>query len=197
MKKFIILTLVGLMTFTGFSFADDTVEKTRVERPTQSQEERMATYRDKMTQIVETYSPELLDDFSLLWDQHDAIHLNLTALKDVHLASKQAERDEFKTEMKVLIQNKEVTREEVKLNFEEMKSNSLANREEIKGELESLKASYGISKDNFKALNDALKSMIAAEDSPAVQNQLNTILMYVENHLAFDLAKYDFLLNQE
>lgn len=191
MKK-LLLTVVGLMAFSGFSFADDTEVNPRGERVVQEERDKIE-YKEKMTDVLENFAPELLEAYNGLWADHEAIHVQLTVLKENTIAEKKIEKDTFKEEMKALIQAEEMTREDAKVIFEEIKATNLANREALKIEIETLKASYGLSKDNFKALNQTLRTLVEEGNAVAINGHLNTMLDYLSNHVAFDFAKYDFL----
>lgn len=194
MKKILLLTLIGMMAFAGFTFADDT-DTTERERPVQEQREK-GDYEERILETVTTYAPELLDQYLYIQEQHEAIHVDLEALKEVHKAEKEAMRADFKAEMKALIESGELTREEAKVLFEEAKAEFILNKEALRAEIEALKASYGLSKDNFKALNESLKSLVELEDSAAINAHLYEMIAYYEAHVTFDVAKYNLLLNK-
>lgn len=182
-----------MMAFTGFTFADEV--EVPEERPLQ-EERQKENRQERLTETIRTYAPELLSAYTVLWDQHNAIHVDLEALKENFKADKAAEREAFKAEMKALIEAEEITREEVKVIVEGIKAENQENKALLRAEIEALKDSYGLSKDNHKALFEALKALVEVEDAAGINNQLVLILDYLDNHVAFDIAKYAVLANQ-
>lgn len=191
MKKVIILSLVAMLAFTGFTFADE------IDSPPQRQErEKTGDFKSNLTEVLVTYNPDLLVNFNNLWANHDAIHLDLELLKDNHKAAMKAQKEALRAEMKALIEAETLTKEEAKLVFEEEKTLNQEAKALVRAEIDALKVTYGVDKDQMKALVQVLKTAVEAEDAGQVNQSLLAIYSRFENHIAFDQAKYTLLVNR-
>lgn len=206
MKKGIVLTLiVSLIAFSSINaltFADTSIANTRdlriqerINRLEQSERlekgERQEIWRTNLTEVITTYAPELLADYTASWADHDAIHADLQNIRTTAQANNQLELDAIKAKVTA----KEITlaqaRELLKAHYESNKS----NREAIFAEIETLKAVYGQDPEVVKATLDTLKSAIDNQETDTIVNSLYTLLEMLEKHIQFDQMKLD-LVNQ-
>jgi len=195
MKKLLVLALVGMMTFTGFTFADEPQVEPETERPAQEQRDKKEA-KGSLSDLVKEYAPELFGEFTSLESRHDAIHNQLENLKERVKAEALEKRQAFKEEIKAALEAEEITKEEVRVIIEGKKAELLAEREATKAQIEALKAAYGLGEGQFQALREGLKAYMQAEDAAGINSQLHAIVNHLSNHVDFDYAKYDLLLNK-
>jgi hypothetical protein len=171
------------------------MQKQQVERPEKPVRdgEQKEDYRERLTEIMNTFESDLLDDFTSNWADHDSIHEQLMALKEANKEDKQAQRMEVLTGIKAEIEAGNLTREDAKVMLDALKNENQAVREEIKTEIEALKALYNVDKEEVKALHEALKTAVEANDSDAVNAVLQEMLNALTDHINFDEMKYNYL----
>ena len=165
MKKSIVLTLiVSLIAFSSLNaltFADTSIANARdfkVQERTNRLEkgERQEIWRSNLTEVINTYAPELLADYTALWADHDAIHVALENIRTTTQANNKLEMDAIKAKVTA----KEITLAEARELLKVHHATNKSNRDAIHSEIEALKAIYGQDPEVVKATLDTLKSEI-------------------------------------
>ncbi|MCK8061495.1 MULTISPECIES: hypothetical protein [unclassified Fusibacter] len=215
MKKLMALALTGIMALSTFAFADEFdaaktddnlkgkpgIEKQLGSRPEKGEkpgkekhgnmEERMA----KMTEVIENYAPDLLEDFEANWEAHQEIREELDAIKEDLRESHKEEMEPIFEEIKALVESGELTREEAKEDLMAIREENKADFESVRSDIDALREAYGVDKDAAKAVHEALTAAVEADDAQAVTSALTEILNMMQNHLQFEEAKLDYLNN--
>lgn len=198
MKKSIVLTLiVSLIAFSSLNaltFADTSIANARdfkVQERTNRLEkgERQEIWRSNLTEVINTYAPELLADYTALWADHDAIHVALENIRTTTQANNKLEMDAIKAKVTA----KEITLAEARELLKVHHATNKSNRDAIHSEIEALKAIYGQDPEVVKATLDTLKSAIENEDTDTIVVSLQTLLVMLEKHIQFDQMKLELL----
>jgi len=197
------LVLIAVLAFAGMSssFAAPAIggsseaEVTRIGDVEALKEK----HRTRMTLVIETYAPEMLASYQTAWDAHDAVHVQLEAIKQERKAEIQAEVAVIRAK----VESGELTLEEAKaelLTLEEAKAELLtlreankAEHEAIRAEIEALKATYGQDPEVVKVAKEALKVAVKAKDEAEIVRLLGDLLAMLEKHITFDNMKLDVL----
>jgi hypothetical protein len=203
MKKLLVLTLVGLMAFSGFTFAEISnqevenqeqgILKERQEKapkPTDPQA-RKEVYRDRLTELMLEYNVDLLDDFQEAWGVHDEIHVVLEAHREEVLNALKAEKEAYKEKLDA----GEMTKDEIKAEVFEKRTEHQAKRALINEEIEALKKAFGIHEGMGKELHGTLKLAVDEGNFEEIYNALEDILQGLKVHTSFDQEKYQLMLN--
>lgn len=195
MKKTWILSMVllAIMTFAGMSssFAAPAISENGVAEVTRigDVEALVEKHRTRMTLIIETYAPEMLDSYQTAWDAHDAIHVQLEAIKQERKVEIQAEVAAIRAKVK----SGELTLEEAKAELLALREANKAEHDAIRAEIEALKSIYGQDPEVVKSTKEALKVAVKAKDEAEIVHLLSDLLVMLEKHIAFDHMKLDVL----
>ena len=210
MKKGIVITLIfSLLAFSGLTYADTSTEIPRVQeranrlelgerlekglRPEQGQKpengERQEIWRNNLTEVINTYAPEVLADFTSAWAEHDAIHVELQSIRIAAQANNQLEIDAIKAKVVA----KEITFAEAKELLKAHHESNRSNRDAIQAEIEALKAANGQDPEVVKETLSTLKMAIESEDADSIFASLNTLLEILEKHINFDQMKLELV----
>ncbi|MCD4712452.1 MAG: hypothetical protein K8R73_04145 [Clostridiales bacterium] len=194
MKKGIVLTLlIALLALSNLTFADTSVENVRVQergnRIEQDKGESKEIWRTNITEVINTYVPELLADYTSAWAEHDAIHIELQTIRT-------AAQENNRLEIEAIIAKataKEITFAETRELLKAHHESNKADRETIRAEIEALKAVYGHDPEVVKSTVDTLKAAIETEETDTIITSLYTLLEMLEQHIQFDQMKLELL----
>lgn len=192
MKKGIVLTLlISLLALSSMTFADTSAETGRVQERGNRLEkgERQEIWRTNVTEVINTYVPELLVDYTSAWAEHDAIHIELQNIRT-------AAQENNLLEINAIIAKataKEITFAEARELLKAHHESSKADRDAIHEEIEALKAVYGHDPEVVKATLDTLKAAIETEETDAIITSLNTFLEMLEQHIQLDQMKLELI----
>lgn len=187
------LVLIAVLAFAGMSssFAAPAIggsseaEVTRIGDVEALKEK----HRTRMTLVIETYSPEMLASYQTAWDAHDAVHVQLEAIRQERKAEVQAEVAAIRAK----VESGELTLEEAKAELLTLREANKAEHEAIRAEIEALKATYGQDPEVVKAAKEALKVAVKAKDEAEIVRLLGDLLAMLEKHITFDNMKLDVL----
>lgn len=187
------LVLIAVLAFAGMSssFAAPAVggsseaEVTRIGDVEALKEK----HRTRMTLVIETYAPEMLASYQTAWDAHDAVHVQLEAIRQERKAEIQAEVAAIRAK----VESGELTLEEAKAELLTLREANKAEHEAIRAEIEALKATYGQDPEVVKAAKEALKVAVKAKDEAEIVRLLGDLLAMLEKHITFDNMKLDVL----
>lgn len=194
MKKTGILSLVlmAVIVFAGASsYAAPSINEGGIPDVTKvgEMEVQKEKVRERMTVLIETFAPDLLPAYQGAWGEHDALHVQLEALK--------VERKiEIQTEVAAVrakVTSGELTFAEAKAELLALRETHKAEHDAVRAEIDALKATYGQDQEVVKAAKDALKAAVEANDAPEVARLLNELLVMLQKHIAFDGMKLDVL----
>ncbi|MGX8795034.1 hypothetical protein ACR6HW_02895 [Fusibacter sp. JL298sf-3] len=178
MKKMLILALVGAMVLPGMAFADAPEHGEARHKAGRHGDERRVekahVRHETLLDAIETYAPERADAFDALFEEEQALKLELRDHRD----EKREEMKTFFEELKAKLDAGELTREEMKAQLD-------ARRDADRAEREALMASYGLDRESGKALKDALRDAIDSEDAAAFNALLDDLYTQVENRINF------------
>ncbi len=187
------LVLIAVLAFAGMSssFAapaiggSGEVEVTRIGDVEALKEK----HRTRMTLVIENYAPEMLASYQTAWDAHDAVHVQLEAIRQERKVEVQAEV----TAIRAKVESGELTLEEAKAELLALREANKAEHEAIRAEIEALKSTYGQDPEVVKATNEALKVAVKAKDEAEIVRLLGDLLAMLEKHITFDNMKLDVL----
>ena len=187
------LVLIAVLAFAGMSssFAAPAIggsseaEVTRIGDVEALKEK----HRTRMTLVIETYAPEMLASYQTAWDAHDAVHVQLEAIRQERKAEIQAEVAAIRAK----VESGELTLEEAKAELLTLREANKAEHEAIRAEIEALKATYGQDPEVVKATKEALKVAVKAKDEAEIVRLLGDLLAMLEKHITFDNMKLDVL----
>lgn len=187
------LVLIAVLAFAGMSssFAAPAIggsseaEVTRIGDVEALKEK----HRTRMTLVIETYAPEMLASYQTAWDAHDAVHVQLEAIRQERKAEIQAEVAAIRAK----VESGELTLEEAKAELLTLREANKAEHEAIRAEIEALKATYGQDPEVVKAAKEALKVAVKAKDEAEIVRLLGDLLAMLEKHITFDNMKLDVL----
>lgn len=187
------LVLIAVLAFAGMSssFAAPAIggsseaEVTRIGDVEALKEK----HRTRMTLVIETYAPEMLASYQTAWDAHDAVHVQLEAIRQERKAEIQAEVAAIRAK----VDSGELTLEEAKAELLALREANKAEHEAIRAEIEALKATYGQDPEVVKAAKEALKVAVKAKDEAEIVRLLGDLLAMLEKHITFDNMKLDVL----
>jgi len=187
------LVLIAVLAFAGMSssFAAPAIggsgeaEVTRIGDVEALKEK----HRTRMTLVIETYAPEMLASYQTAWDAHDAIHVQLEAIRQERKAEVQAEVAAIRAK----VESGELTLEEAKAELLTLREANKAEHEAIRAEIEALKATHGQDPEVVKAAKEALKVAVKAKDEAEIVRLLGDLLAMLEKHITFDNMKLDVL----
>lgn len=187
------LVLIAVLAFAGMSssFAAPAIggsseaEVTRIGDVEALKEK----HRTRMTLVIETYAPEMLASYQTAWDAHDAVHVQLEAIRQERKAEIQAEVAAIRAK----VESGELTLEEAKAELLTLREANKAEHEAIRAEIEALKATYGQDPEIVKAAKEALKVAVKAKDEAEIVRLLGDLLAMLEKHITFDNMKLDVL----
>lgn len=187
------LVLIAVLAFAGMSssFAAPAIggsgeaEVTRIGDVEALKEK----HRTRMTLVIETYAPEMLASYQTAWDAHDAVHVQLEAIRQDRKAEVQAEVAAIRAK----VESGELTLEEAKAELLALREANKAEHEAIRAEIEALKATHGQDPEVVKAAKEALKVAVKAKDEAEIVRLLGDLLAMLEKHITFDNMKLDVL----
>lgn len=187
------LVLIAVLAFAGMSssFAAPAIggsseaEVTRIGDVEALKEK----HRTRMTLVIETYAPEMLASYQTAWDAHDAVHVQLEAIRQERKAEIQAEVAAIRAK----VESGELTLEEAKAELLTLREANKAEHEAIRAEIEALKATYGQDPEVVKSAKEALKVAVKAKDEAEIVRLLGDLLAMLEKHITFDNMKLDVL----
>lgn len=187
------LVLIAVLAFAGMSssFAAPAIggsgeaEVTRIGDVEALKEK----HRTRMTLVIETYAPEMLASYQTAWDAHDAVHVQLEAIRQERKSEVQAEVAAIRAK----VESGELTLEEAKAELLTLREANKAEHEAIRAEIEALKATDGQDPEVVKATKEALKVAVKAKDEAEIVRLLGDLLAMLEKHITFDNMKLDVL----
>lgn len=195
MKKTWILSmgLLAIMAFAGMSssYAAPAISENGVAEVTRigDVEALKEKHRTRMTFIIETYAPEMLTSYQTAWDAHDAIHVQLEAIRQERKVEIQAEVAAIRAK----VESGELTLEDAKAELLALREANKAEHDAKRAENEALKATYGQDPEVVKATKEALNVSVKAKDEAEIVRLLGELLAMLEKHVAFDNMKLDVL----
>ncbi len=179
----------------------DRREEKRADREERKEvkEERRADFME----MVETYAPELAEQFDDKFTEH---HTLQSSIFEARLDKNQSSFNDAKEELNALkeelqeqVKNEEITKEELKETLKAFRDENKAEREAIKegyksdlaDEIEAQKTRH----EETKALREALKTAVENEDSETIVSIINQLYDNLLEHIEFDSTKLEYIEN--
>lgn len=187
------MVLIAVLAFAGMSssFAAPAISGSGEAEVTRigDVEALKEKHRTRMTLIIETYAPEMLVSYQTAWDTHDAVHVQLEAIRLERKAEVQAEVAAIRAK----VESGELTLEQAKAELLALREANKAEHDAKRAEIEALKTTYGQDPDVVKAAKEALKVAVTAKDEAEIVRLLGDLLTMLEKHIIFDNMKLDVL----
>ena len=158
--------------------------------------EKKEVSRERLTNLINQYAPDLLVDFQNFWTAHDHIHQQLMAERERIMEAKKEESITFNEMIKAKVSSGEMTREEAKVEIEAFRAVEKTERESVKAEFDTLKETLDVPKEVIEKLHESLKAAAEAGDSEAVTETLEEMISYHPQHLVFDQAKLELMMTK-
>ncbi len=171
-------------------------EKVAVERtPEERREHRLA--------FIAEWAPDLLDDFTALLADHDAVHEQLEATKEAGKVAKEAvrlqeteERKAYVEQLRQDINDGIITQEDAADLFDAFIADQKAQHDTWKAQFEIHKAEFEMIKEDLLANKDAreakraeLRVAVEEENGDLIASILAEILVLDKAHVALDYDK--------
>ncbi len=203
MKK--VISLIGLsmmllLVMVPMSFADE-------KAPNVDKEERLLKAHERNIKLFTNYDSEDLDEYLNLFDNHEAVHVSITevreelkALREENNGFSREEAKDYRKELGDKVKNEEITREEAQAMFEEftgITKEEAMNRKEgnltFKDELEALKVKLEANKEARKLVKGNIFDQMLENNDNEVNSLLNELLNLQSEHLGYDYEKLEIL----